>query len=85
LFHDCGDDRDYRVFEGSTRIEIFFGEGHFFDITVDNYAFREGDDSQKLRDTLDGRYLKKQLSYQAGSLVIRATASGIDTLNKMIC
>jgi hypothetical protein len=36
--------------------------GNFFDITIDNYTFREGDDSQKLRDTVEGRYLNHTLS-----------------------
>jgi hypothetical protein len=36
--------------------------GHFYDITIDNYTFREGDDSQKLRYTIENRYLKNYLS-----------------------
>lgn len=36
--------------------------GHFYDITMDNYTFREGDDSHKLRYTVEGRYLKKNQS-----------------------
>jgi hypothetical protein len=36
--------------------------GHFHDITIDNYTFREGNDSQKLRDTVEGRYRNKNTS-----------------------
>lgn len=33
--------------------------GHFYDITIDNYTFREGQDSGNLRDSVQGRYLIK--------------------------
>lgn len=32
--------------------------GHFYDITIDNYTFRKDNGSQKLRDTIEGRYLR---------------------------
>jgi Protein of unknown function (DUF3800) len=36
--------------------------GHFHDITIDNYTFREDNGSQKLRDTVEGRYRNKNTS-----------------------
>jgi hypothetical protein len=33
--------------------------GHFYDITIDNYSFREGNDSQDLRSSVEGRYVNK--------------------------
>jgi Protein of unknown function (DUF3800) len=33
--------------------------GHFYDITIDNYTFREGCDSDDLRMSVEGRYVNK--------------------------
>ncbi len=33
--------------------------GYFYDITIDNYSFREGQDSNRLKLSVEGRYRKK--------------------------
>ena len=33
--------------------------GHFYNITMDNYSFREGHDSRDLRESVEGRYQNK--------------------------